>query len=180
MHRVIFWTGLFASRDFDLRNGAAAFRNQFYMPDDRYLGFHCSNEITVTDLGSSVEDFLLAVVTLRASPTTVGPFGKQRCFTVSVPYAQITRKLRYRVTVPHPLSRLFLPQVEHSDMRRKWGTGTCWTSLPKIACLDYEELRKQRQLWLHTRQYKTQLFDKIKTVLSDLSARTSDEGRRHI
>ena len=87
---------LFASRDFDLRNDAAAFRNQFYMPDDRYLGFHCSNEITVTDLGSSVEDFLLAVVTLRASLTTVGPFGKQRRFTVSVPYAQITRMLRYR------------------------------------------------------------------------------------
>jgi hypothetical protein len=87
---------LFASRDFDLRNDAAAFRNQFYMPDDRYLGFHCSNEITVTDLGSSVEDFLLAVVTLRASLTTFGPFGKQRRFTVSVPYAQITRKLRYR------------------------------------------------------------------------------------
>ena len=96
VHRVIFWTGLFASRDFDLRNDAAAFRNQFYMPDDRYLGFHCSNEITVTDLGSSVEDFLLAVVTLRASLTTFGPFGKQRRFTVSVPYAQITRKLRYR------------------------------------------------------------------------------------
>ena len=63
-------------------------------------------------------------------------------------------------------------------MRRKRGTGTCWTSLPKIACLDYEELRKPRQLWLHTRQYKTQLSTTLRRYFrtSVLERQTKDVG----
>jgi hypothetical protein len=54
-----------------------------------------NRDLSLAKLRCSVEDFLLAVVTLSTLPMTVGPFREQRCFTVSVRYAEITRKLRY-------------------------------------------------------------------------------------
>ena len=74
--------------------------------------------------------------------------------------------------MPYPLSRLFSPKPEHSDTCG--GSGPpLWTSLPN-ACPGCEELRKQRQLWFHTGQYKTQLFGETKNGTSVLEAQTKD------
>jgi hypothetical protein len=66
-------------------------------------------------------------------------------------------KLRHCNFSAASLVKTFSPKRQHSDTAQEVGRGG---GLPSLRVV-WEELRKQRQLWLHTRQYKTQLFDKI-------------------